>query len=223
MRPLRWPPMALSPVGPLPASTYWRRRVVLLLAVVLLLVLSMKAFGGSSDNPALRAQTTPTARPSASAAASPTPSPSASPAAVASAPAAAASPAVTPVCGDAALQVTVVADASSYQKGAAPRFTLSVVNTGTHSCRRALGPDAVELRVLSGEDRIWSSDDCSKGTGQGVLELAPGDARQLTVQWPGKRTKPGCTTGDTAAPGTYRVSARVGAIVRQGSVFRITG
>jgi hypothetical protein len=81
----------------------------------------------------------------------------------------------------------------------------------------------VELRVFSGEDRIWSSDDCSKGTGQGILELPPGEARQLTVQWPGKRTKPGCDIGDTAAPGTYRVSARVGAIVRQGSVFRITG
>jgi len=212
--------MALSPVGPLPASTYWRRRLVLLLAVVVLLVLAMKAFGGNDPKESLAAGTAPTARPTASAspAAAPTPSPTASPT-----PAAPASPAVPPACGDAALQVTVESDAGSYPKGAAPRFTLSVVNTGTRSCRRALGPDAVELRVFSGEDRIWSSDDCSKGTGQGILELAPGDARQLTVQWPGKRTKPGCTTGDTAAPGTYRVSARVGAVVRQGSVFRITG
>jgi hypothetical protein len=212
--------MALSPVGPLPASTYWRRRLVLLLAVVLLLVLTMKALGGGSGKPALTAQTSAARSPSPSTSPSPSPSPTVVASAAAAVPA---SPAPVPVCGDAALQVTVVSDATSYAKGAAPRFTLSVVNRGTSSCRRALGPDAVELRVLSGEDRIWSSDDCSKGTGQGVLELAPGDARQLTVQWPGKRTKPGCTTGDTAAPGTYRVSARVGAIVRQGSVFRITG
>jgi hypothetical protein len=206
--------MALSPVGPLPASTYWRRRLVLLLALFAVVLLARMAFGGDGD--ASNKAAAPKPSPSVSA-----PSPSPSPAVVA--PVAAASPAVVPACGDAALQVTVVADATSYAKGAAPRFTLAVVNTGTAACRRALGPDAVELRVFSGEDRIWSSDDCSKGTGQGVLELPPGEARQLTVQWPGKRTKPGCDTGAVAAPGTYRVSARVGAIVRQGSVFRITG
>lgn len=207
--------MALQPTGPLPASTYWRRRVLVLVAVVVLLVLGVKACTGDDPEGSLKAGAT--ASPSASVA----PSPSTSPAAVAS-PAGAPSPVPVPACGDAALQVTVESDATAYPKGAAPRFTLSVVNTGTRSCRRALGPGAVELRVFSGEDRIWSSDDCSKGTGQGILELAPKEARQLTVQWPGKRTKPGCKTGDTAQPGTYRVSARVGDIVRQGSVFRVT-
>jgi hypothetical protein len=43
------------------------------------------------------------------------------------------------------------------------------------------------------------------------------------VQWSGKRTRPGCQTAETAQPGTYRVSARVGDLIRQGSVFRITG
>ena len=76
--------------------------------------------------------------------------------------------------------------------------------------------------MFSGEDRIWSSDDCSKGTGQGVLLLGAGEARALTVQWPGKRTRPNCETGAVARPGTYRVSARVGPILRQGSVFQIT-
>jgi hypothetical protein len=207
--------MALQPTGPLPASTYWRRRVVLLVAVVLLLVLGLKACTGDDDGGSLKAGATATPSPSSAA---PSPSASAAPAS----PAASPSPAPVPACGDAALQVTVESDATAYPKGAAPRFTLSVVNTGTRSCRRALGPGAVELRVFSGEDRIWSSDDCSKGTGQGILELAPKEARQLTVQWPGKRTKPGCKTGDTAQPGTYRVSARVGDIVRQGSVFRVT-
>ena len=205
--------MALQPAGPLPASTYWRRRLLLLAVIVLLLVLGLKACGGDDSDDALKAG----AKASPSPSAAPSPSPSA-----AASPAASPSPAPVPACGDAALQVTVESDATAYPTGAAPRFTLSVVNTGTRSCRRALGPGAVELRVFSGEDRIWSSDDCSKGTGQGILELAPKEARQLTVQWPGKRTKPGCKTGDTAQPGTYRVSARVGDIVRQGSVFRVT-
>jgi len=206
--------MSLQPVGPLPASTYWRRRALLGLVAVLGLVLLLRACGGSSEDPSrVRAGATPSPSPSATAEA-PTTSPTATPSATASAPPAA--------CGDAALKVTAESDAKAYRSGAAPRFTLTVTNTGPVPCRRALGPDVVELRVFSGEDRIWSSDDCSKGKGQGVLLLAAGEARALTVQWPGKRTRPGCVTGKVALAGTYRVSARVGPILRQGSIFRIT-
>lgn len=209
--------MALQPVGPLPASTYWRRRVLVGLVVLVLLLVGLKACGGD-DGETQSLAASPQPRSSASPAAA---SPSASPAASAS-PAGSPSPQPIGACGDAALQVTVEADAPSYKAGAAPRFALRVVNTSSRPCRRALGPDAVEIRVFSGEDRIWSSDDCNKATGQGVMELAPNDPRQMTVQWPGKRTKPGCDVGDVARPGTYRVSARVGAIVRQGTVFSIT-
>ena len=125
-------------------------------------------------------------------------------------------------CRDTVLQVTAESDAESYPSGGAPKFTLTVRNIGSVACKRALGPDAVELRVFSGEDRIWSSDDCNEGKGQGVMTLKAGEAQALSVRWPGKRTKPDCVLGDVAQPGTYRVSARVGSIVRQGSVFRIT-
>lgn len=205
--------MTLQPVGPLPASTYWRRRVLVGLVVLVALLLVLRACGGSDDPAALTSSPTGE-QPSAPASSLPSPlppSPSPSP-----------SPAAPLACGDAALTVMVEADAKSYKRGAAPRFTLTVTNRGPVPCRRALGPDVVELRVFSGEDRIWSSDDCSKGTGQGVLLLGAGEARALTVQWPGKRTKPGCETGAVALPGTYRVSATVGPIVRQGTVFQIT-
>lgn len=205
--------MTLQPVGPLPASTYWRRRVFLGLLALIGLLLLLKACGGSDDPSLVSAGPTASSTASASAAtAAASPSPSASP--TVSAP--------PSVCGDAALKVTAESDAKTYKGGAAPRFTLTVTNTGPVPCRRALGPDVIELRVFSGEDRIWSSDDCNRAKGQGVLLLAAGEARALTVQWPGKRTKPDCVTGKVALPGTYRVSARVGPIVRQGSIFRIT-
>jgi hypothetical protein len=210
--------MALQPVGPLPPSTYWRRRVLLAVVAVVLLLVGLKACTGDDDEQSLASRTTPSPTPSPTVSTAPSGSRSAAPTTTSSP-----SPAPVPACGDAALQVTVESDAEAYKSGAAPRFTLSVTNVGPTACRRALGPSAVELRVFSGEDRIWSSDDCAKGTGQGILELAPKEARQLTVQWPGKRTKPGCKTSEVAQPGTYRVSARVGGIVRQGSVFRITG
>jgi hypothetical protein len=126
-------------------------------------------------------------------------------------------------CRDSVLQITTESDAEAYPSGGSPKFTLTVRNIGSVACTRALGPDAVELRVFSGEDRIWSSDDCNTAKGQGVMTLQPAEAQALTVRWPGKRTKPGCDIGDVAQPGTYRVSARVGTLIRQGSVFRITG
>ncbi|MDT7548111.1 MAG: hypothetical protein QOE84_505 [Actinomycetota bacterium] len=206
--------MALQPVGPLPASTYWRRRVVLAVCVVLLLLVGAKACGGSSKQQTLSG---PSPSPSPSRATTPA-RPSVSPSV-----AAPSSPAPLQTCRDTVLQVTAESDAAAYPSGAAPRFTLTVRNIGSVACRRALGPGAVELRVFSGEDRIWSSDDCNESKDQGVLTLPAGVARATTVQWAGKRTKPGCVAGETAQPGTYRVSARVGDLIRQGSVFRITG
>ncbi|MDT7539009.1 MAG: hypothetical protein QOI82_2594, partial [Actinomycetota bacterium] len=35
--------MALQPVGPLPASTYWRRRLLLLVVLVIVLLVLLKA------------------------------------------------------------------------------------------------------------------------------------------------------------------------------------
>ena len=203
--------MALQPLGPLPASTYWRRRVVLLVVVVLVLLLAMKACGSDPQQEALKATSpSPSAAPSAAASAA-APQPSASP-----------TPAALLTCRDSVLQITAEADAESYPTGGKPRFSLTVRNIGSVACKRALGPGAVELRVFSGEDRIWSSDDCNEAKEQGVLTLPAGAARATTVQWGGTRTKPGCETGKTAQPGTYRVSARVGSVIRQGSVFRIT-
>jgi hypothetical protein len=181
---------------------------------VILLGAKACAGGGSGNDTLTTGRRSPSPSPvaSASAAASPTAAASPSPA----------SPAPLQTCRDTVLQVTAESDADAYPSGASPRFTLTVRNIGTVACRRALGPGAVELRVFSGEDRIWSSDDCNEAKEQGVITLPAGQARATTVQWSGKRTRPGCETGDTAQPGTYRVSARVGDIVRQGSVFRVT-
>jgi hypothetical protein len=208
--------MALQPVGPLPASTYWRRRAVLLGTVVVMLLL-VKSCGGSAPEKTGTGQ--PGAGPAASSAAAAPSSPAPAPA---SAPPATAAPATVPTCPDGVLDVTTVADTTSFRTGGAPRFTLTVRNTGTTPCQRALGPGAVQLQVVSGQDRIWSSTDCSPGTAQTVLTLTPGTARATTVQWPGRRTRPGCVVGATAQPGTYRVIARLGELVRTGSVFRIT-
>ena len=224
--------MALQPVGPLPASTYWRRRVLLLVVAILLLLLAARACGGSASKDTLASSAATPAGSPAAAGVPPSPVAPAAPSAPAtSAPSAltasaTAPPSSTPplqTCSDNVLQVTTQADAQAYPSGGKPRFTLTVRNIGSVPCRRALGPGAVEVRVFSGEDRIWSSADCDDSKEQGVLTLPAGQARATTVLWSGMRSKPGCVTGNAAQPGTYRVSARVGDLIREGSVFRITG
>ena len=193
--------MALHPVGPLPASTYWRRRAVLLLAVVVLLLVAHSCLGGGSARPRGRAapKATTSPRPSAS-------------------------PTVAPVsggpCADSALKLDTSTDASTYPVGGSPKITLTVTNTGSVPCTRDLGTGAIELLVYSGTERIWSSDDCGQGKAVAMVTLAPGHGKVLSLTWFGKRSAPGCTgTREQAKPGTYRVVARVSTLRVPGAVF----
>jgi hypothetical protein len=210
--------MALNPVGPLPASTYWRRRAVLLLGVIVVLLL-LKSCAGGGDAPkkdALSGTPKPTATTAPEKPVAPKPT--------AAAPTKAAEPPVTasPLCTDAQLMLTATTDASTYGPGATPKITLSVKNTSATACRRDLGAGVVELQVFSGPDRIWSSDDCSPSKASALELLAPGASQAVVKTWPGRRSTPQCTGSQpTAAPGTYVVMARLGTLKQSSSSFTI--
>ncbi len=203
------------PVGPEPAQTYWLRRAVLAAAVLLVLVLLLQLLGRGGDDDRLAQQpadapasATPGPTPSASVDPSATPDPSAS---------ASAAP-----CGDDVLTVEAVATDESYAVGEQPRLELRVTNTGTTPCSRDLGQAQVELQVVSGDDRIWSSDDCAPGGEPDVTVLQPGQAEASTVTWPGTRSLPGCQGDDEPADaGTYRVIGRVGQQTEEGGSFQL--
>lgn len=203
--------MVMHPIGPLAASTYWRRRVVLLIGVLLLLVLAKSCAGGDSPT---KSTATPTPTASTPTGSTPTPTPS---------------PTVKPVrtpaagsCADGALTLTTTTDADAYAVGGTPKITLVVKNTSAAACRRDLGAGAVELLVFSGQDRVWSSDDCNPGKAVAVATLAPAGSQSVVKTWTGTRSKPGCAgTKAQARPGTYRVMARVGTLRVEGAVFRI--
>jgi len=199
--------MALYPVGPLPASTYWRRRGVLLLAFVgLLLLLRSCAGGGPAHKSAAKTA------PSPSAPAAPSPTQPVSP------------PTAVPVCADTALTVKTATDADTYPLGAAPKITLTVANTSSATCRRDLGSGAIELLVFSGDDRVWSSDDCNASKAAAVTTLRPAGTQAVVKTWPGTRSQPGCSGSKAQAkPGTYRVVARVGTLRARGAVFHLNG
>lgn len=201
--------MALHPVGPLPASTYWRRRAVLLVAALVVLLAARSCLGGS---PKSSGHSTSTVKPKATG--------SPHPAATTLPPVASGGP-----CPDSSLTLTSKTDADTYALGSAPRITLTVTNSGTVPCTRDLGSGAVELLVYSGpSDRIWSSDDCQSAKGTAVATLQPGGHQNVVVTWFAKRSAPGCTgTREAAKAGTYRLELRVGTLRTQGAVFRLHG
>jgi hypothetical protein len=210
--------MALHPVGPLPPSTYWRRRAGLLVGLLVLLVAVRSCTGGESA-PAKK-PTAATPRPTATAT---RPAPARVPSPVPS-PAPSAAPVVARTCPDPAITLTATTDAGTYPVGATPRITLVVKNTSTTACRRDLGSGAVELLVYSGADRIWSSDDCSAGTASALVTLPPAGTQAVVKTWPARRSAPGCGgTKAAAAPGTYKVVARVGTLRQDGAVFSVHG
>jgi hypothetical protein len=199
------------PVGPEPASTYWQRRAVLATAAVLLLALLVSLLTGGSDEPdRLAAAPEPSSTPMVTGPVA-TALPSAGP-----------TPAAVPICQPQAVKVEALASEDRFAVGSSPRLSLRVTNTGTAPCTRDLGQAAVELVVVSGSDRIWSSDDCAPGGAKDVTTLAPGEPAVQRVTWNGRRSRPGCT-GDKerAQAGTYRVNARVGQLDVEGDVFRL--
>lgn len=207
--------MVLQPVGPLPAATYWRRRLVLLLGVVVLLLLARSCAGGGGKPQAHTTTPTPSASPTATVAALATATPAPSPTA---------RPVAAGTCPDSVLRVTATTDAKDYPVGTSPRFTVTVTNTSSTPCRRDLGAAAFEVVVSSGNDRVWSSDDCGGGTGSELLTLKAGASLQRTVTWSGKRSSKGCPTASPrplAKPGYYRAVARVGTVRSAPAVFRL--
>ncbi|HVM26223.1 MAG TPA: hypothetical protein VM433_00940 [Mycobacteriales bacterium] len=198
------------PVGPLPPATYWRRRAVVLLALVAVVALVGWLLGRGGDD------TLQTGAPSAAPTGEPAADPTADPAAGDPA------PGEPETCADDVLEVETTSDAAQYAPGAAAPLTLTVRNSGDVPCRRALGQGAVELVVTSGQDRIWSSDDCAPGGDEGVVVLEPGGSQSARATWPGTRSAPGCPPDQPVAqPGTYRVNARVGELRVPGAVFTV--
>jgi hypothetical protein len=197
--------MALHPVGPLPASTYWRRRVVLLLGVVLvvLLVRALLPGGGGTDRVA---GPSPTKGPTHS----PSPRPT--------------TPSAPGSCRDAALRLTVAAEAGQHAAGHPVRLVVTVKNVSKAACKRDLGGRVLEVLVRSGEDRIWSSDDCSTDHASSVQLLKAGASLETTVTWPGRRSARGCPTPSAESrPGTYTVRARLATLRSPAAVLRLSG
>lgn len=210
----------IRPVGPQDPSVYWRRRLAVLVAavaVVLVAYLVFRLVTGDGDDDAAAggsgAEVT-------EAAADTTPTPAASDT---TDPARQDTSGGVAECGAASLQVTATADATTYSAGAQPKVGMLIKNIGTAPCTLDAGSAALELVIVSGEDRIWSSDDCQQEASSNVQTVQPGAELASSVVWPVQRSAEGCPADLPAPkPGTYQLTGRVGEITSAPVAFTIT-
>lgn len=211
------------------SSAYWRRRVFALggvIAVVAVLAWACSGSGGTNSRQAAEQSASPSTGSGGPVAplaqtGSPSVTPSASPSASASPSPASPSPTKRHAgdpCEPGDVVVTSDLGGSSYAGGERPEFSYTVVNTGRLPCSYDMG--ALELRITSGSDRIWSSTDC--GPDAGHKKLKRGVPYTRTVTWNRTRSDPKCHhSHDKARPGTYVVRLRGNHVKSHSQVFHL--
>ena len=131
-----------------------------------------------------------------------------------------------PACAAETTAVVATADATSYALGATAKIGMTITNSGAAACTLDAGSAALELLVVSGEDRIWSSDDCQENAESRPTTVEPGEAGTLasSVEWTLVRSAEGCAEDLPALKaGTYQLTARAGEITSAPLVLQLTG
>jgi hypothetical protein len=219
----------LRPVGPEPAQTYWARRGLILGATVVLAVAVVLIISGTSSRSAVRANPAPStggylvpspASPISMQTTMGTPSavdPSASVSPTTPEPKATTRKASTkktdrsdPVdCPAEELRPTLTG-----KQRLAPEqpttFQLSMINGSDRTCIAQVTSRNFELKIYSGNDRIWSTADCRSAITPISRELASEHAVAWSLTWEGKRSKAKCKSDQEALrPGTYVATAQL--------------
>lgn len=108
-------------------------------------------------------------------------------------------------CRPSDVVVTVETDKSDYAWDAKPKVELTAVNTAEQTCTVDLGPETMEVRITSGDDRVFSTADCAEPEDGNEVELERGVPEKRTFTWDRKRSWKDCRDRDVTAkrPGTY--------------------
>jgi hypothetical protein len=204
------PRAVLQPVGSRSPHVYWARRIALLAAVTviaLLLAHACSGSGSSSRDSGFRQR------------ADQHPAPVITPSSVASRSPAPSRPITACLAGD--LKVAVSADATTYPRGARPRFTAVVRNTGP-ACRFPTALSTRTWRIMSGTDQVWSTADCVRSTQGKPVRLKAGAQVTYVLPWDRFRSTPGCAVaGAPAQAGTYRLYVTIAGAAGPATVFHL--
>ncbi|WP_432476351.1 hypothetical protein [Nocardioides sp. GXQ0305] len=208
--------------GPLPARVYWRRRLVLVLVVLGLVVGAARLMGLGADAPqadpprATQVAADPsdeTDQPTVTADDTPSETRTAEPAPrqekqeknqqrdpepVLAEP--------EGVCADRDVAVTPTARAPV--AGGPVTFTLELRSITSPACTWQVSPSTVTVKLTSGDDDIWSSQDCPRAIPTEDVVLRSTVGTEVEVTWSGRRSDDECSTlTDWALPGWYYIDA----------------
>lgn len=184
-----------NPVGPQPASVYWRRRIVALvglIAVIVCIVLIVSAIANGGGAPA------------------PTPSSTTSEQPVTEAD-------EDEPCNPAVIRLVAVTDSNAYGPEQQPLISMSITNTGSVACTLDVGTAEQRYDIVSGSDPIWNSVDCQTDP-QSFEQVLEANETLTTTPFPWDRTRSSPSTCDSDRPpvvaggATYRLSVSLGDI-----------
>ncbi|QBI56062.1 hypothetical protein [Streptomonospora litoralis] len=127
-------------------------------------------------------------------------------------------------CRPSDVVVTLKANKSDYDWNDKPKFEVTLVNTEDQTCTVDVGPKRLEIRITSGDDRIFSTADCVEGRAVDKQKLERGVPFTKKVTWDRMRSWEDCRDRRVKAkrPGTY--VARLHSDYDQGAepqVFRL--
>jgi hypothetical protein len=98
-----------------------------------------------------------------------------------------------------------------------------VRNASDQPCRFRTAPTKRVWTVVSGQDRVWTSADCTQSGAASKARLRPGRTIAYALVWSRHRSANGCPTGTPeAGPGTYQLHVSVNGVEAATVVFHLT-
>jgi hypothetical protein len=103
--------------------------------------------------------------------------------------------------------VSVQPSVPTAQAGRPISILLKLVGTQP-ACTFAVSSDSVAVKITSGSDRIWSSQDCPRAIPRRTVVVRSGLPAEVPLVWSGRRSDSVCSNAATwAMPGPYHVYA----------------
>jgi hypothetical protein len=89
-------------------------------------------------------------------------------------------------------------------------FALSLINGSGQTCIVTVNSKNFELKIYSGRDRIWSTNDCAAAVKPITRKLAREQAVAWAMTWDGRRSRAACKTRpEIPRSGTYFATAQL--------------
>lgn len=110
-------------------------------------------------------------------------------------------------CADDDIQVTP--EVKKAYAGQDVEISLAMTTIESAACTWRVMPTSVVVKLTSGDDRIWSTQDCPAAVPTEPVVLRHGEVTRVAVTWSGQRSAGGTCSRTTAwaMPGYYHVEA----------------